>query len=191
MRPLIFDFPDDEEALKQDIEYMFGQSLLVCPVTDKGVSECKVYLPENEGGWYDFRTGEKYDGGGYANVPVTIEDIPVFAKGGSIVPMGPVKQHVEEESDEPVVLNIYPGADTAFCLYEDDGNSEAFSTIEITWDDAKRKLTIGKRNGSFEGMKAGRTFKAAVAGIERSIRYNGRKVTVEFQDQPSWSSTDF
>lgn len=72
-----------------------------------------------------------------------------------------------------------------------DGNSEAFSTIEITWDDAKRKLTIGKRNGSFEGMKAGRTFKAAVAGTERSIRYNGRKVTVEFQDQPSWSSTDF
>ena len=191
MRPLIFDFPDDEEALKQDIEYMFGQSLLVCPVTDKGVSECKVYLPENEGGWYDFRTGEKYDGGGYANVPVTIEDIPVFVKGGSIVPMGPVKQHVEEKSDEPVVLNIYPGADTAFCLYEDDGNSEAFSTIEITWDDAKRKLTIGKRNGSFEGMKAGRTFKAAVAGTERSIRYNGRKVTVEFQDQPSWSSTDF
>ena len=114
------------------------------------------------------------------NVPVTIEDIPVFAKGGSIVPMGPVKQHVEEKSDEPVVLNIYPGADATFCLYEDDGNSEAFSTIEITWDDARRKLTIGKRNGSFEGMKAERTFKAAVAGMEKSIRYNGRKVSVEF-----------
>ena len=180
MRPFIFDFPGDEEALKQDISYMFGQSLLVCPVTDKGVTECRVYLPENEGGWYDFRTGERHDGGRYVYAPVTIEDIPVFAKAGSIIPMGPVKQHVEEKSDEPVVLNVYPGADASFCLYEDDGNNEAFSTIDITWDDSERKLTIGKRQGSFEGMKTVRTFKAAVAGMEKTISYDGGKISVKF-----------
>lgn len=75
-------------------------------------------------------------------------------------PSSEVGKVAQEKSDEPMVLNIYPGADATFCLYE---------------DDAKRKLTIGKRNGSFEGMKAERTFKAAVAGTERSIRYNGRK----------------
>ncbi len=181
MRPLIFDFPDDTDALKQDNEYMFGQSLLVCPVTDKGVSQWRVYLPENEGGWYDFRTGKKY-GNGWSDVPVTIEDIPVFAKAGSILPLGPVKQHAAEKSDAPLTINVYPGADACFNLFEDDGLSVdgSSSTIPFTWDDSSRTLTIGKRQGSFEGMEDIRTFNIAVAGTEKSIRYDGRKVTVRF-----------
>lgn len=181
MRPLIFDFPDDTDALKQDNEYMFGQSLLVCPVTEKGVSQWRVYLPENEGGWYDFRTGRKY-GNGWSEVPVTIEDIPVFAKAGSILPLGPVKQHAAEKSDEPLTINVYPGADACFNLFEDDGLSVdgSSSTIPFTWDDSSRTLTIGKRQGSFEGMEETRTFNIAVTGTEKSIRYDGRKVTVRF-----------
>lgn len=181
MRPLIFDFPDDTDALKQDNEYMFGQSLLVCPVTEKGVSQWRVYLPENEGGWYDFRTGKKY-GNGWYEVPVTIEDIPVFAKAGSILPLGPVKQHAAEKSDEPLTINVYPGADACFNLFEDDGLSVdgSSSTIPFTWDDSSRTLTIGKRQGSFEGMEETRTFHIAVAGTDKSIRYDGRKVTVRF-----------
>lgn len=181
MRPLIFDFPDDKDALKQDNEYMFGQSLLVCPVTEKGVSQWRVYLPENEGGWYDFRTGRKY-GNGWSEVPVTIEDIPVFAKAGSILPLGPVKQHAAEKSDEPLTINVYPGADACFNLFEDDGLSVdgSSSTIPFTWDDSSRTLTIGKRQGSFEGMEETRTFNIAVAGTEKSIRYDGRKVSVRF-----------
>ena len=181
MRPLIFDFPDDTDALKQDNEYMFGQSLLVCPVTEKGVSQWRVYLPENEGGWYDFRTGRKY-GNGWSEVPVTIEDIPVFAKAGSILPLGPVKQHAAEKSDEPLTINVYPGADACFNLFEDDGLSVdgSSSTIPFTWDDSSRTLTIGKRQGSFEGMEETRTFNIAVAGTEKSIRYDGRKVIVRF-----------
>ena len=181
MRPLIFDFPDDTDALKQDNEYMFGQSLLVCPVTEKGVSQWRVYLPENEGGWYDFRTGRKY-GNGWYEVPVTIEDIPVFAKAGSILPLGPVKQHAAEKSDAPLTINVYPGADACFNLFEDDGLSVdgSSSTIPFTWDDSSRTLTIGKRQGSFEGMEETRTFNIAVAGTEKSIRYDGRKVIVRF-----------
>ena len=181
MRPLIFDFPDDKDALKQDNEYMFGQSLLVCPVTEKGVSQWRVYLPENERGWYDFRTGKKY-GNGWSEVPVTIEDIPVFAKAGSILPLGPVKQHAAEKSDEPLTINVYPGADACFNLFEDDGLSVdgSSSTIPFTWDDSSRTLTIGKRQGGFEGMEETRTFNIAVAGTEKSIRYDGRKVIVRF-----------
>ena len=181
MRPLIFDFPDDTDALKQDNEYMFGQSLLICPVTEKGVSQWRVYLPENEGGWYDFRTGKKY-GNGWSEVPVTIEDIPVFAKAGSILPLGPVKQHAAEKSDEPLTINVYPGADACFNLFEDDGLSVdgSSSTIPFTWDDSSRTLTIGKRQGSFEGMEETRTFNIAVAGTEKSIRYDGRKIIVRF-----------
>lgn len=80
MRPLVFDFSSDEEALKQKTEYMFGPDYLVCPVTEPGVSRWRVYLPVNEGGWQSFDGNERYDGGQYVEVPVTIEAIPVFRR---------------------------------------------------------------------------------------------------------------
>ena len=80
MRPLVFDFYNDEEALKQDCEYMFGPDYLVCPVTEPGVTSWKVYLPENANGWEDFRDGTRYAGGQYIDAPVDIEFIPVFKK---------------------------------------------------------------------------------------------------------------
>ena len=80
MRPLVFDFPQDTEALRQDSEYMFGPEYLVCPVLEEGVSEWTVYLPANEGGWEDIRDGRHYDGGIYVTVPVDLEAIPVFRR---------------------------------------------------------------------------------------------------------------
>ena len=80
MRPLVFDFPQDEEALKQDCEWMFGTDYLVCPVTEGGVSSWKVYLPENPAGWEDVRDGSRLEGGRYAEVPVDLEAIPVFRR---------------------------------------------------------------------------------------------------------------
>ena len=80
MRPLVFDFPDDERALQQDCEYMFGPEYLVCPVTRPGVTSWEVYLPENEAGWEDFRDGTRYAGGQTVECPVTLEMIPVFRR---------------------------------------------------------------------------------------------------------------
>ena len=80
MRPLLFDFPKDEQALLQDCEWMFGPDYLVCPVTEGGVSSWRVYLPENQGGWEDVRNGSRYDGGAYYDVPVDLEAIPVFKR---------------------------------------------------------------------------------------------------------------
>ena len=80
MRPLVFDFPQDEEALQQGCEWMFGPDYLVCPVTEGGVSSWTVYLPENEAGWEDIRTGSRLAGGQYTVVPVDLEAIPVFRR---------------------------------------------------------------------------------------------------------------
>ena len=80
MRPLVFDFASDKEAMLQDCEYMFGPDYLVCPITEPGVTSWKVYLPVNEGGWEDFRDGTVYAGGQYVNVPVDMEAIPVFIR---------------------------------------------------------------------------------------------------------------
>ena len=85
MRPLVFDFADDPEALQQKYEYMFGPSLLVSPVTEPGVKEWKTYLPKNKEGWTDYRTGRHYDGGQTVTTAVDKAHIPVFVRGDAVV----------------------------------------------------------------------------------------------------------
>ena len=80
MRPLIFDFADDETALRQSCEYMFGPELLVSPVTEPGVTEWKTYLPKQKGGWTEIHTGKHYDGGQYVTTKVSKAYIPVFKR---------------------------------------------------------------------------------------------------------------
>ena len=82
MRPLVFDFADDPEALRQKYEYMFGPALLVSPVTEPDVTTWRTYLPRHAGGWYDYRTGQHYDGGQYVTTNVTKAFIPVFIRAG-------------------------------------------------------------------------------------------------------------
>jgi alpha-D-xyloside xylohydrolase len=140
MRPLVFDFADDTEALKQKYEYMFGPALLISPVTEAGVSSWQTYLPKTRGGWYDYYSGQHYDGGQTVTTTVTKARIPVFVRAGSIIPVG---------GDEVLV---YPGADAAFTLYEDDGTTMAYEQgdykrITFRWNDAKGKLNYDKQKG--------------------------------------------
>ena len=80
MRPLIFEFADDETALRQSCEYMFGPELLVSPVTEPGVTEWRTYLPKQKGGWTEIHTGKHYDGGQYVTTEVSKAYIPVFKR---------------------------------------------------------------------------------------------------------------
>ena len=80
MRPLVFDFADDPEALQQRYEYMFGPSLLISPVTEPGVTSWSTYLPRNKGGWRDYRTGQHYEGGQTVTKAVDRGHIPVFVR---------------------------------------------------------------------------------------------------------------
>ena len=185
MRPFVFDFPQDEEALRQDCSYMFGQSLLVSPVTEENPTACRVYLPENEGGWYDWWTGERFDGGQYVSSEVNIEKIPVYAKGGSIVPTGPDRQSVAEKVDGPLVVKVYPGADACFTLYEDEGDNYnyedgSYSLISLDWNDKASTLTIGKRQGTFKGMDPEKVITVDLLGQEQTVRYDGSSVIVKF-----------
>ena len=80
MRPLVFDFPDDPEALRQDDEFMFGPSYLVHPVTEPAVTTWRTYLPQTDGGWRDYWTGEMYAGGQYVETAADLATIPVFVR---------------------------------------------------------------------------------------------------------------
>ena len=86
MRPLVFDFADDPEALKQKYEYMFGPALLISPVMEPGVTAWQTYLPKNKEGWYDYHTGQHYAGGQYVTTAVTKAYIPVFIRAGYHIP---------------------------------------------------------------------------------------------------------
>lgn len=186
MRPFVFDFPTDVVALEQQNEYMFGASLLINPVTEKGVTSWSTYLPKHDAGWYDFWTGEKYSGNQWVDVAVDIEKIPVFVKGGSILPIGLDKQSVaEKKNNEPITLNIYPGADATFTLYEDEGDnynyeSGAYSQITFSWDDQNKQLTAQKREGSFDGMEEERIFVVKVGDKETAMYYKGEAMSITF-----------
>jgi alpha-D-xyloside xylohydrolase len=156
MRPLVMDFRHDPVVYDIDGQFMFGPALMVCPVTEPGTRAWEVYLPQNEGGWYDFHTGEHYEGGQKVRIPVTLSDIPLFVRAGSIIPMGGVVQHAGEVGD-PVEIRIYPGKDGSFVLYDDrhdgyDYEEGAFSLVTLNWNDAEQLLRLGKREGSFTGM---------------------------------------
>ena len=78
MRPLVFDFADDPQALAQKYEYMFGPRLLISPVTEPDVTEWKTYLPKTTGRWRDRKTGKYYSGGQTITTAVDKSFIPVF-----------------------------------------------------------------------------------------------------------------
>jgi alpha-glucosidase/alpha-D-xyloside xylohydrolase len=118
----------------------------VAPVYEKGASSRKVYLPQGE--WYDWWTYEKLSGGQTINRPVDLATMPLFVRAGTILPLDPVRQYTGQETDEPLTLRIYPGADGTYTLYEDDGISLDYLNGESTlttfsWEDRQKILSIG------------------------------------------------
>ena len=173
MRALMMDFASDKQALDINDEYMFGKSLLVCPVTKPMYSKetkedfstlksRELYLPKGTN-WYDFWTGEKFIGGQTIKKEAPIDIIPLFVKAGSILPVGPKVQFATEKKWDNLEIRIYEGANGEYTLYEDENDNYNYekgvsSTITFIWNDSKKVLTISDRKGSFPGMLTDRKF---------------------------------
>jgi alpha-glucosidase (family GH31 glycosyl hydrolase) len=145
MRSLWLAYPTDPKAAAIADQYLWGENIMVAPVVEAGATHRTTYLPQGQ--WWDYWTNDRIDGGKEATRDVDLATLPLYVKAGSILPVGPVKQHTHEASTEPVVLKIYPGADGAMSLYQDDGISYAyskgqFSRILFTWNDQQRVLTV-------------------------------------------------
>lgn len=199
-RALMMDFPHDKDALNINDEFMFGKSILVCPVTEQlyttkqgrrqftvdydHVKSVDVYLPKGTS-WYNYWTNERSDGGQHIQCAAPLDKIPLFIKAGSILPMGPDVQYVGEKSWENLELKIYEGANGEFVLYEDEGDNYnyekgAYTEIPLTWNNASRRLTIGDRKGSYDGMISSRTFTITLQdGSQKTVLYSGKKITVK------------
>ncbi len=173
MRGLAMDFPDDKKVFDIDDQYMFGPSILVSPVTDFKARSREVYLPEGAG-WYDLFTGEFYEGGKSINVSAPYERIPLFIRAGAVIPFGPEIEYTSEKREDPVTLLIFTGTDGDFVLYEDEGinnNYEkgAFSVIPVTYSEADHSVTIGDRQGVFDGMITDRLFRIIEVSPGKSL----------------------
>jgi len=141
------------------------------------------YLPKGAK-WYDFWTNKLYNGGQNVTLETTLDRVPMFVRAGSILPLGPEMQYVGEKSWDNLELRLYPGADGAFTLYEDEGDNYnyekgQYTTILITWKNAMRTLTIGTRQGQYNGMLQTRQFTVVMPdGKTKTIDYNGTETTV-------------
>ena len=144
MRALFMDFPGDPNVAAIGDEYMFGPALLVAPVTDQGATSRTVYLPGGTD-WYNYWTNERYKGGQTITVNAPIDTIPLFVRGGSILPLGKPILSTEQKQDLERI-KVYPGADGDFALYSDDGKTYAyekgdFHITNLHWDNKAGKLT--------------------------------------------------
>ncbi len=124
MRPLVLEFPSDPNVVGMSAEFMWGPSLLVAPVTRGGAQHWPVYLPW--GTWYDYWTHEAVDGGCWIEASAPLEQIPIFVRGGSIIPFGPDLDYLAQPHDGSLSVLIYPTESSTFELYEDDGETWAY-----------------------------------------------------------------
>jgi alpha-glucosidase len=121
MRPLLLEYPDDPAAVQQNDEFLFGDDLLIAPVTKDDESRREVYLPR--GVWYDFWTDRRATGPQTLAVDAPLERIPVFVRGGAIIPSRQVVQYTAQAPIDPLIFDIYTEGTSTERYYEDDGIS--------------------------------------------------------------------
>lgn len=183
MRALVMDYGKDTNVTDIGDQYMFGNSLMVCPVYKYKATNREVYFPKSSG-WYDFYTGKYITGGQTMQVEAPYSRIPLYVPEGAIIPFGPEIQYVDEKKPENITLYVYAGKNGSFALYEDEGvnyNYEKgkFTTIPFNYDEAAGTLTIGAREGSFDGMLKNRTFNIVLVDKSMPIAYDPDKKGVQ------------
>jgi alpha-D-xyloside xylohydrolase len=185
---------------------MFGKSILVCPVTTSMYSKDtkedfstvgtrELYLPARTD-WYDFWTGEKYQGGQTLRRETPVDIILLYVRAGTILPVGPKVRYATEKRWDDLEIRIYEGADGSFTLYEDENDNYnyekgIYSTVYFSWNNAKKTLTISDRKGSFPGMLTERKFKIILVGknkgtgteiakqLDKEITYSGKEIIIK------------
>jgi alpha-glucosidase (family GH31 glycosyl hydrolase) len=186
MRPLVMNYPDDPRVWGLGHQFLWGDDLLVAPVTREGARAWPVYLPA--GAWYDFWTGARHEGPGGITVDAPLDRLPLFVRAGAIVPMGPVVQHSGERPLDDVTLLIYPGdagrgpgAVSRLELYEDDGRTHAYrrgrhalTAIECATGAGAVTVRVGEPAGDRTVVPARRSYLLEVRmGLPRAITLEG------------------
>ena len=194
-RPLLLEYPDVPATWERDDEFMFGSDLLVAPALREPSKERDVYLPPGE--WYDFWTNERHEGGKGMKVPLTPDKIPVFVKGGAFVFRQPVVQHTGQMIGQPLIVDVYPAAQSESSLYEDDGESMEYAggtvsrrAFRQSREEGRCVIEIGNTFGSYRPARRDLLLRVRFAGPPRHVRIGGEEVgatTTEMQGARGYS----
>jgi hypothetical protein len=187
--PMYYDFPEEKAAYACPDQYMYGDKLLVAPYIapkeeQTQLSRKAVWLPK--GGWYGFYDGVYYPEGWYAYYG-KLNEIPVFARAGAIVPLGKKTGWGGINNPDELDVYVFPGADGAFELYEDDGDSNyylngkhATTRFKQTWNDKKLVLQILPAEGDVSQVPSRRGYDLHFRGINAPksvvVAVNGKKI---------------
>ena len=191
-RPMYYDYPEAPQAYSFRSQYMFGDDMLIAPVTSPatdGYASVDVWLPEGQ--WYELHTGTMLQGGAVVKRHFALDEYGIYIKAGSVLPFYGDEVDNLDGNAEDVTVTVFPGAEGSFRMYEDAGNDKnyatehAFTSISNSWDGAVQTVTISPREGSYEGMPAERRFKvkvvASAAPVEVTV--NGLQVGYEYLDE--------
>lgn len=158
-RALAYSFPEEPSLATVDDEVMLGEDLLAAPVLEADTIQRDVLLPP--GGWVDWWTGERFMGPARVRVNAPMDILPLFAREGAIIPMGPVMEYTGQRPEEPLTLVCYlgdgDGARAAGTLYEDDGATTdyergAWRQTRYTGERSGNRVTItaSQPEGAYE-----------------------------------------
>ena len=183
-RPLYYDYPERKEAYDFRSEYMFGDEMLVAPITvpaQEGYAQVRVWLPEGE--WYEWHTGTLLPGNRVVERSFAIDEYPIYVKAGAVLPLYTKDVMNLNGNTEEVVVTVFPGGErmSAFSLYEDNGNDKnyaveyAVTKLSSSRQGQKQTVVIGKREGAYKDMPDSRAFKVKVLSsqVPQSVTVNG------------------
>jgi alpha-glucosidase len=179
MRPLIMEFPDDEKVANMTDQWLLGSGLMAAPVMNAGGVR-KVYLPNDN--WYNFFTGEKLTGNREITVNAAWDEVPVYVRAGTILPLGALVQNTDERSTEPLEIRIYPGKNGSFTLTEDDGKTYGYINNNVRntyfkWDDDTKTLSWTIK-GTYETSNTYKAIKVIIGKQEHLAQLGpNRKVS--------------
>ncbi len=152
----------------------------MAPVNQQGATTRPVYLPGVR--WFPFETTTPLEGNQTINATAKLDEIPIYVRAGTILPLGPIVQNTDELPGGPLDLQIYPGKDATFTLVEDDGETNqyqkgAFRKTRFTWDDSTRQLSW-ITEGNYSGQHA---FKEMIVSLFESSGKKKLNVTLSPQ----------
>ena len=190
-RPMYYDYPESEEAYANRNEYMFGDNVLVYPITSPmhdGISTQQVWLPEGCD-WYELSSGTLLRGGQTVQRKFQLDEYPVYIKAGSVLPEYDKVENLSSTS-EPITVAVYPGkGDSSFTLYEDNGNDKDYAheyattlLTKRTLNDSTIAVTIGARKGTYKDMPANRryTLKLVASTVPASVKIDGAEASYAY-----------
>ena len=202
LHPLYYDWPDADEAYSSKDEYMFGSQMLVAPVTEpadpvSGLATEKIWLPEGE--WIEWPTGRHFTGPVTVERSFSIDQVPVYLRAGTIVPMQPAMLYTGEKPVDPLIVNVWPlkpGASSNYSLYADSGKSVLYqrgvftrTPIHAAEEGDTLKVEIGPVEGSFPGMLKARAYELRLPADwpPASVSVNGKPVAQAEPGKAGWS----